>query len=105
MQIQAGMIHKPAECCCTHSNRLQEIVTAVHTKAATQHKLKDQVSCIKHLLQRKVALISKIKYNMGNASSQAVKSCNRASSTVITMKHVTNTCPPKTLPSEDGKVG
>jgi hypothetical protein len=45
MKIQAGMIHKPAECCCTYSKRLQEIVTTVHTKAATQHKLKDQLSC------------------------------------------------------------
>jgi hypothetical protein len=104
MQIQAGTIHKPAECCCTYSNQIQEMVTAVHTKAATQHKLKDQLSCVKHLLQIKEAFISKIKYNMGNASSHTVKSYNRASSTVITMKHVTNTCPPKTLPSEDGKV-
>jgi hypothetical protein len=49
--------------------------------------------------------MSKIKHNMGNPSSHAVKSYNRASSTVITMEHVTNPCPPKTLPSEDGKVG
>jgi hypothetical protein len=58
MQMQAGVIHLPANSSCVYSAWLQEIGTAVQIKVATQHKLKDQLSCVKHLLQRKEAFIS-----------------------------------------------